>query len=113
MFSNGRARSGIIVLPCGAGKTLTGITAATTIRKSTIVLTSSSVAVDQWKRSFTDFTTVDPGRVIALTAEKKYVRYANQESEHGFKITKKCFVVIRDSVRRDTIHYDEESGIDI
>jgi DNA excision repair protein ERCC-3 len=24
MFGNGRARSGIIVLPCGAGKTLTG-----------------------------------------------------------------------------------------
>jgi DNA excision repair protein ERCC-3 len=42
MFSNGRARSGIIVLPCGAGKTLTAITAATTIRKSCMVLTSSS-----------------------------------------------------------------------
>ncbi|KAI9620486.1 hypothetical protein H4Q26_013698 [Puccinia striiformis f. sp. tritici PST-130] len=35
MFGNGRARSGIIVLPCGAGKTLVGITAASTIRKST------------------------------------------------------------------------------
>ena len=33
MFGNGRARSGIIVLPCGAGKTLTGVTAASTIRK--------------------------------------------------------------------------------
>ncbi|CAM9204005.1 unnamed protein product, partial [Choristocarpus tenellus] len=31
MFGNGRARSGIIVLPCGAGKTLTGVTAASTI----------------------------------------------------------------------------------
>ncbi|KAG8893540.1 hypothetical protein FRC00_010375 [Tulasnella sp. 408] len=31
MFSNGRARSGIIVLPCGAGKTLVGITAASTL----------------------------------------------------------------------------------
>ena len=39
MFSNGRARSGIIVLPCGAGKTLTGITAtACTIKKSTMVV---------------------------------------------------------------------------
>jgi DNA excision repair protein ERCC-3 len=37
MFGNGRSRSGIIVLPCGAGKTLVGITAATTIRKSTLV----------------------------------------------------------------------------
>lgn len=38
MFSNGRARSGIIVLPCGAGKTLVGITATTTIKKRTLVL---------------------------------------------------------------------------
>ena len=28
MFMNGRARSGLIVLPCGAGKTLVGIMAA-------------------------------------------------------------------------------------
>ena len=36
MFGNGRARSGIIVLPCGAGKTLVGITAACTVKKSAI-----------------------------------------------------------------------------
>jgi len=46
MFSNGRARSGIIVLPCGAGKTLTGITAACTIKKNTIVLCTSGVSVE-------------------------------------------------------------------
>uniref|UniRef100_A0A914GZY6 General transcription and DNA repair factor IIH helicase/translocase subunit XPB n=1 Tax=Globodera rostochiensis TaxID=31243 RepID=A0A914GZY6_GLORO len=33
MFGNSRARSGVIVLPCGAGKTLVGVTAATTINK--------------------------------------------------------------------------------
>ena len=33
MFGNGRARSGIIVLPCGAGKSLTGIAAAVRVRK--------------------------------------------------------------------------------
>jgi len=42
MFGNGRARSGIIVLPCGAGKTLVGITAACTIKKSCLVLCTSS-----------------------------------------------------------------------
>jgi DNA excision repair protein ERCC-3 len=42
MFGNGRARSGIIVLPCGAGKTLVGITAACTIKKSTLVLVTSA-----------------------------------------------------------------------
>lgn len=39
---NSRARSGIIVLPCGAGKTLVGITAACTIKKSCLVLCTSS-----------------------------------------------------------------------
>lgn len=33
MFGNGRAKSGIIVLPCGAGKTLVGVTAACTIKR--------------------------------------------------------------------------------
>jgi DNA excision repair protein ERCC-3 len=41
-FSCSRARSGIIVLPCGAGKTLVGITAACTIKKSCLVLCTSS-----------------------------------------------------------------------
>jgi DNA excision repair protein ERCC-3 len=40
MFGNGRARSGIIVLPCGAGKSLVGITALTTIKKSTLIFWS-------------------------------------------------------------------------
>ncbi len=43
VFGNGRARSGIIVLPCGAGKTLVGITAATTIKKSTLVFCTTAM----------------------------------------------------------------------
>eukprot|EP00922_Rhytidocystis_sp_ex-Travisia-forbesii_P024731 GHVS01036288.1.p1 GENE.GHVS01036288.1~~GHVS01036288.1.p1 ORF type:complete len:908 (+),score=114.28 GHVS01036288.1:19-2742(+) len=71
MFSNGRARSGIIVLPCGAGKTLTGITAACTMRKSAIILTTSAVAVDQWQKQFEQFTTINPRYVKTLTSEAK------------------------------------------
>ena len=71
MFSNGRARSGIIVLPCGAGKTLTGITAACTLQKSTVVLTTSAVAVEQWKRQFSEYTTIASDRLLTLTADTK------------------------------------------
>ena len=46
MFGNGRARSGIIVLPCGAGKTLVGIAAAAQIKKSILVLCNSGVSVE-------------------------------------------------------------------
>lgn len=41
MFSSGRGRSGVIVLPCGAGKTLVGVTAACTVKKSCLVLCTS------------------------------------------------------------------------
>ena len=45
MFGNGRARSGIIVLPCGAGKTLTAIVAASTVKRSVLVLCTNATAV--------------------------------------------------------------------
>lgn len=40
---------GIIVLPCGAGKTLTGVTAASTIQKGVVVLCNTNVSAVQWK----------------------------------------------------------------
>ncbi|CDJ37328.1 TFIIH basal transcription factor complex helicase XPB subunit, putative [Eimeria tenella] len=71
MFSNGRARSGIIVLPCGAGKTLTGITAVCTLQRSAVVLTTSAVAVEQWKRQFLENSSIKEKEIMLLTAESK------------------------------------------
>ncbi|GAB5372390.1 hypothetical protein AAMO2058_001661000 [Amorphochlora amoebiformis] len=71
MFGNGRARSGIIVLPCGAGKTLVGITAAQTVAKSTLVFCTTSVAVDQWRRQFLHWTSVSKRKVYMFTAEHR------------------------------------------
>ncbi|GAA5949505.1 hypothetical protein JCM3765_002683 [Sporobolomyces pararoseus] len=71
MFGNGRARSGIIVLPCGAGKTLVGVTAATTIRKSCIVLCTSSVSVMQWKQQFLQWSTIKDSSISVFTADQK------------------------------------------
>lgn len=71
MFGNGRAKSGIIVLPCGAGKTLVGITAAVTIKKGTIVLCTSSMSVVQWRNEFLRWTTIDPSDVAIFTSDHK------------------------------------------
>lgn len=71
MFGNGRARSGIIVLPCGAGKTLVGITAACTIKKSCLVLCTSSVSVMQWRQQFLQWTNVTDRQICVFTAEQK------------------------------------------
>ena len=58
MFADKRARSGIIVLPCGAGKTLVGIIACSMVKKRTLVLTSTAIAVEQWKNQFLRFSHV-------------------------------------------------------
>ena len=84
MFGNGRARSGVIVLPCGAGKTLVGITAACTIKKSVLVLCTSSyisfhmfklsrirVSVMQWKQQFLMWSTLREDQIAVFTADQR------------------------------------------
>ncbi len=71
MFGNGRARSGIIVLPCGAGKTLVGITAACTIKKSVIILCTSSVSVMQWRQEFLHWSNIKADSIAIFTSESK------------------------------------------
>lgn len=44
--------AGIIVLPCGAGKSLVGVAASARIKKSVLCLVTNSVSVDQWKHQF-------------------------------------------------------------
>ncbi|RKP02522.1 hypothetical protein CXG81DRAFT_1831, partial [Caulochytrium protostelioides] len=72
MFGGGRrARSGMIVLPCGAGKTLVGVTAASTIKKSVLVLCTSSVSVEQWSREFRAWSTLQDGQIAKFTSDAK------------------------------------------
>jgi DNA excision repair protein ERCC-3 len=71
MFGNGRARSGIIVLPCGAGKTLTGVTAAQTIKKSCVCLATNAVSVLQWKYQFQMWTNIPDDRIAVFTSDQK------------------------------------------
>lgn len=71
MFGNGRARSGIIVLPCGAGKTLVGITAACTVKKSAIILCTSAMSAVQWKEEFKKWSNIDPADIAIFTSGEK------------------------------------------
>ncbi|KAG6116816.1 transcription factor TFIIH complex ERCC-3 subunit [Claviceps sp. LM454 group G7] len=71
MFGNGRAKSGLIVLPCGAGKTLVGITAACTIKKGIIVLCTSSMSVVQWRNEFLKWSNINPDDIVAFTSDSK------------------------------------------
>lgn len=71
MFGNGRARSGLIVLPCGAGKSLTGVVAASTLKKSSIILCINTASVRQWKEQFTMWTTLNENCIYMFTSDKK------------------------------------------
>ena len=71
MFGNSRAKSGVFVLPCGAGKTLTAIAAVCTMQKSALILCSGTVAVEQWKRQFHQFANVSDDSIIRFTSKAK------------------------------------------
>jgi DNA excision repair protein ERCC-3 len=68
-----RGGSGVIVLPCGAGKTIVGIVAMSLLQKNTLVLTTSITAVKQWKREILDKTTLTDTDVKEYTGEIKEI----------------------------------------
>jgi len=59
------------VLPCGAGKTLVGITAACTVKKSILVLCTSSVSVEQWRAQFRQWTNIKEDQISRFTSDCK------------------------------------------
>ena len=71
MFGNGRGKSGIIVLPCGAGKTLVGITAGCHIKKKIVVLCTSAMSVYQWASEFKKWSDVREEDVATFSSSEK------------------------------------------
>jgi DNA excision repair protein ERCC-3 len=65
--------SGVIVLPCGAGKTIVGLAAISALRAETLVLTTSTTAVEQWRREILDKTDLDEGQVTTYTGDSKAI----------------------------------------
>ncbi len=68
-----RGGSGVIVLPCGAGKTIVGLTAMCQLQRKTLVLTTSITAVKQWRREIIDKTTLTEDEVKEYTGETKEI----------------------------------------
>nr|XP_043639888.1 general transcription and DNA repair factor IIH helicase subunit XPB1-like [Erigeron canadensis] len=71
MFANGRARSGIIVLPCGAGKSLVGVSAACQIKKSCLCLATNAVSVEQWAFQFKLWSNIRDENLCQFTSDSK------------------------------------------
>jgi len=72
-YAGGDARggSGVIVLPCGGGKTIVGLAAMAALRTETLILTTSTTAVEQWRREILDKTDLDPALIGTYTGDSK------------------------------------------
>jgi DNA excision repair protein ERCC-3 len=69
-----RGGSGVIVLPCGAGKTIVGMLCMDLLQTSTLVLTTCVTAVRQWIAELIDKTEIDPSMIGEYTGQRKEVR---------------------------------------
>jgi DNA excision repair protein ERCC-3 len=74
-YAGGDARggSGVIVLPCGAGKTIVGLAAMALMQRSTLILTTSITAVKQWHREILDKTSLSDEQIAEYTGESKVI----------------------------------------
>ena len=66
-----RGGSGVVVLPCGAGKTVVGIGAMTKVGCQTLILTTNITALRQWREEILDKTSLRPEDVAEYSGERK------------------------------------------
>ncbi|MGQ0614813.1 MAG: DNA repair helicase XPB [Planctomycetaceae bacterium] len=66
--------SGVIVLPCGAGKTVVAMGVMAKVRRKTLILTTNLTAVRQWQDELRDKCRIDPADIGEYTGERKDIR---------------------------------------
>jgi DNA excision repair protein ERCC-3 len=75
-YAAGAARggSGVITLPCGAGKTIVAMACMERLQTSTLVLTTSVTAARQWISELLDKTSLHENRIAEYSGDLKQVR---------------------------------------
>ncbi|MDI1461959.1 DEAD/DEAH box helicase [Catellatospora sp. KI3] len=66
--------SGVVVLPCGAGKTLVGAAAMAQVSATTLILVTNTVAGRQWRRELLARTTLTEDEIGEYSGERKEIR---------------------------------------
>lgn len=66
--------SGVVVLPCGAGKTLVGAGAMAEAKATTLILVTNTVAARQWKRELVERTSLTEDEIGEYSGEKREIR---------------------------------------
>lgn len=74
-YAGGSARggSGVIVLPCGAGKTIVGMACMRLVRASTLILVTSVTAARQWRAELLDKTSLAGEQVGEYSGDNKEI----------------------------------------
>ncbi|TFD30684.1 DNA repair helicase XPB [Cryobacterium cryoconiti] len=66
--------SGVVVLPCGAGKTLVGAGAMATAKTNTLILVTNTVSARQWRDELLKRTTLTPDEIGEYSGQVKEVK---------------------------------------
>ncbi len=66
--------SGVVVLPCGAGKTIVGAAAMATAKTTTLILVTNTVSARQWRDELVRRTSLTPEEIGEYSGSKKEIR---------------------------------------
>ncbi|WP_271814461.1 DNA repair helicase XPB [Clostridium beijerinckii] len=75
-YADGSAKggSGVVVLPCGAGKTVTAMAVMDKIKEETLILTTNITAVRQWKQELIDKMNILEENIGEYSGEIKEIK---------------------------------------
>jgi DNA excision repair protein ERCC-3 len=66
--------SGVVVLPCGAGKTIVGAAAMAHAKATTLILVTNTIAARQWREELLRRTTLNEDEIGEYSGAKKEIR---------------------------------------
>jgi DNA excision repair protein ERCC-3 len=66
--------SGVVVLPCGAGKTIVGIYVMFLLQRRTLILVTNVTAAHQWRRELLDKTCIPEDMIGEYSSESKIIK---------------------------------------
>lgn len=72
--TEGQGGSGVVVLPCGAGKTIIGLAVLENLQCETLILTSNTTSVRQWKEELLQRTSLLGEAIGEYSGDKREVR---------------------------------------
>jgi DNA excision repair protein ERCC-3 len=72
-YQSGRTQggNGVVVLPCGAGKTIVGMAVMAEVQENTLILATSQTSLEQWRRELLDKSDLHPQDIAEYTRERK------------------------------------------